>query len=93
MVLEQVDDVVTGEWSEGISTGSIGSGKLKGHIKDGKLFLGYCSDAGTEYKACPEYEEEKSYFIIQNNRMIEYYLVSKGDRNIYKQGDEFILSK
>lgn len=93
IVLKQTGDVVTGEWSEGISTGSVGNGKAKGYIKDGKLFLGYCSISGTEYKTCPEYEEDKSYFIIKNNKMIEYYLVNKGDGRKYKQGDNFILIK
>ncbi|WP_373753682.1 hypothetical protein [Neisseria weixii] len=93
IVLKQTGNTVTGEWSEGTSTGSVGNGKAKGYIKDGKLFLGYCSISGTEYKVCPEYEEDKSYFIIKNNKMIEYYLVNNGSGSTYKQGDNFSLIK
>lgn len=93
MVLKQTGDLVTGEWNEGMSTGAVGSGKVKGYIKDDKLFLGYCSVTGSGYKICPEYEEDKSYFIIRNNKMIEYYLVNKKSGVEYKQGDVFILIK
>ena len=64
LVLKQTGNLVTGIWNEGISTGSGGSGKLKGYVKGNKLFLNYCSDEGNNwYKSCPEYENDRSYFI------------------------------
>lgn len=81
LVLKQTGNLVTGIWNEGISTGSGGSGKLKGYVKGNKLFLNYCSDEGNNwYKSCPEYENDGSYFIKKNNKL-------------YKKGNEFILTK
>jgi hypothetical protein len=39
LVLKQTGNLVTGIWNEGISTGSGGSGKLKGYVKGNKLFF------------------------------------------------------
>lgn len=88
LTLKQSENVVTGTWLEGISTGSGGSGKVQGYIKENKLFLSYCSDEGNWYQPCPKYENNKGYFVIENNKMIEYYQI--GEK--YRKGDEFILN-
>lgn len=91
LVLKQAGNLVTGIWNEGISTGSGGSGKLKGYVKGNKLFLNYCSDEGNNwYKSCPEYENYGSYFIKKNNKIIEYDMTGN---KLYKKGNEFILTK
>ena len=93
LVLKQKGNSVTGVWNEGISTGSGGSGKLKGYIKGNKLFLSYCSDEGNNwYQPCPKYDNNISYFIKNNNNneIIEYNAVNNKK---YKKGNEFILVK
>ena len=91
LVLKQKGNSVTGIWNEGISTGSGGSGKLKGYINGNKLFLSYCSDEGNNwYKPCPKYDNNISYFIKNNNKIIEYNAVNNKK---YKKGNEFILVK
>ncbi|HFC8485403.1 MULTISPECIES: hypothetical protein [Neisseria] len=91
LVLKQEGNSVTGVWNEGISTGSGGSGKLKGYVKGNKLFLSYCSDEGNNwYESCPRYDSNESYFIIDNNKIIEFY---KNNNKEYKKGKEFILIK
>ncbi|EFI23483.1 hypothetical protein HMPREF9016_01873 [Neisseria sp. oral taxon 014 str. F0314] len=60
-------------------------------MKGNKLFLNYCSDEGNNwYKSCPEYENNGSYFIKKNNKIIEYDME---DNKLYKKGNEFILTK
>ena len=91
LVLKEKGNLVTGVWNEGISTGSGGSGKLKGYVKGNKLFLSYCSDEGNNwYKSCPQYDDNRSYFIIKNNKIIEYNTMNNKK---YKKGNEFILVK
>lgn len=94
IILEQSQDLtVLGEWNEGTSTGSGGSGKVRGRVHNNKLFLSYCSEGDINwYRLCPEYTDSKSYFIRKNNKLFEYYQVGSKEDS-YKQGDVFKLIK
>ena len=49
---------ISGEWNEGRSNGPGGSGKVKGYVKRGKLYLSYCSEGDDSwYTHCPKYEK------------------------------------
>ncbi|WP_146083993.1 hypothetical protein [Xanthomonas albilineans] len=83
--LTQKKNQVDGKWSNGSTRGSGVSGKLKGNIKSGKLFVNYCGDdENSDHPICPDYESESSdYFVRQGKDLIWYKLT------IGKNGREF----
>ena len=85
--------IISGEWNEGRSNGPGGSGKVKGYVKRGKLYLSYCSEGDDSwYTHCPKYEKDRGYFVRRNGQLVEYYSLH-GKRNAYRKGDVFTRQK
>lgn len=84
--LVQSGSAVSGEWSDG-NQASGADGRLKGSIRDGKLFVRYCgSDEQAGYALCPKYEaEETDYFARQGRDLVWYQMTGKtGDHTFRK---------
>ena len=83
--LTQKENQVDGKWSDGSTRGSGTSGKLKGSIKNGKLFVHYCGDdENSDHPICPEYESESSDYFVRQGRDLIWYKLTLG-----KNGNEF----
>jgi hypothetical protein len=94
ITFKQVESEVSGEWSEGTSLrGS--DGLLKGTMRDGKLFVQYCSQDGEKgYRACPEYGDGMDYFIRQGDDLVRYQMLGNEysrDITLHRDGLEIQL--
>lgn len=77
---------MTGDWSDGDQ--SFGSdGKLKGHLRDGKLFVRYCgNDAQAGYAVCPAYESnETDYFVRQGDDLVWFQMTGKKGEGTFQK--------
>jgi hypothetical protein len=65
-------DGIRGTWSDGTRVRG-DSGELRGTLRDGKWFLRFCRDAGSEdAEACPHFGEEQSYVVSKAGRLLWY---------------------
>jgi hypothetical protein len=69
----------TGSWDDGTRVGG-DSGKLKGEVRDDKLYLQFCSDAGAP--ACPSYGEASAY-LVRDQAKVVWYRKSGSDYRPY----------
>ncbi|SOO11267.1 MULTISPECIES: hypothetical protein [Xanthomonas] len=70
--LHQQKNHVAGEWSEGTNARG-GGGKLEGDMRNGKLYVRYCSDdGGAGYDACPTFSGEEDYFVLEQGALVRY---------------------
>ncbi|UIX75629.1 hypothetical protein ABFO19_03130 [Xanthomonas citri pv. glycines] len=70
--LHQQRNHVTGEWSEGTNLRG-GGGKLEGDVRNGKLYVRYCSDDGEAgYEACPKFSGDEDYFVLEQGALVRY---------------------
>jgi len=68
------EKTVSGNWSDGTNLrGS--SGELKGEIREGKLFVKFCSDDienKPPYRICPEFDGDDAYFSLESSSLVWY---------------------
>ncbi|MEA9740011.1 hypothetical protein VDF74_13725 [Xanthomonas campestris pv. raphani] len=70
--LHQQNSHVTGDWSEGTDARG-GGGKLEGDVRNGKLYVRYCSDDGEAgYEACPKFSGEEDHFVLEQGNLVRY---------------------
>lgn len=84
--LSQSADEVLGSWSDGDR--SFGSdGRLKGQVRQGKLFVRYCgNDLQAGYAVCPDYEaEEADYFVRQGDDLVWYRMAGAKGGTSYEK--------
>lgn len=73
LTLTQTGNEVSGYWSDGTRLWGA-DGPLKGHVRDGKLYVRYCSnDARAGYSTCPSYPtRDVDHFVRQGNDLTWY---------------------
>ncbi len=65
-------DGIRGTWNDGTRVRG-DSGELQGTLRDGKLFVRFCRDAGGNASdACPNFGEEQSYVARKDERLTWY---------------------
>ena len=98
--LIQQGDTISGEWIRGRLSSlkqnseisrTHAKGQVRGQIRNGRLTLEYCSEAGkfSPYTPCPQYQRFNSYYVMQSDGTLEKLILTGTHPYTYEFGYSF----
>jgi hypothetical protein len=87
LTLNQQGAVVKGTWADGSARGHGDTGTLEGTVKDGKLWVSFCTDdeAGSD-KPCTTFDtQDQDYYTLRGNDLTWYRQFGKNANVTYEK--------